>query len=161
MYHPHSQPTVVKVTIIVECINSSITCNNQILWASWICGLLVSDIILGKFSVIVAPFITPVHFSFSSSDIFIMHNFVIVPQFLDVLFYFLQCSLIFASVGLYSLSVFVCYLLFPLKPFHINFLKKILGLVLIPLLCLCLIIMLVWCFQTMLFTFNMLYNILL
>ena len=143
------------------CINSSIPCNNQILWASWICGLLVSDMSLVKFSVIVAPFITPVHFSLSSSDISIMHTFVVVPQFLDALFYFLQCFLICTSVCLYSLSVLVCYLLFPLKPFYINFLKKIFGLIPISLLCLCLIIMHVQCFQTMLFTFNVLYNILL
>ena len=70
------------------CIKSSITCNNQILWASWICGLLVSDMSLEKFSVIVAPFITPVHFFLSSSDISIMHIFVVVPQFLDTLFRF-------------------------------------------------------------------------
>ena len=67
---------------------------------------------LGKFSVIVAPFIAPVHFSLSSSDISIMHTFVVVPQFLDALFYFLQCFSICTSVCLYSLSVLVCYLLF-------------------------------------------------
>lgn len=116
---------------------------------------------LEKFSVIVAPFITPVHFFLSSSDISIMHIFVVVPQFLDTLFYFIQCFLICTSVCLYSLSVLVCYLLFPLKPFHINFLKKSIGLIPISLLCLYLTIMHVQCFQSMLFTFNVLYNILL